>query len=245
MAEVPSLPISRLARAVWVTWPGEDSVETPAFTLRRSRDDSRRSRAASAHRDVSDAEIAQAAEMMAGWGQPAMFWVPSDAPALDAQLARLNYRSHDGAHYYLIEAASLAARPIPPVTTFEIWEPLAIMADIWAEQGTSRARQEVMARAKCPRVSIFGRVDARPAAAAYIGADGEVAMLHALVTLPQHRRKGLGGHVMAQAARWASRQGCRWLGLAVSEGNIAARALYASLGMVAVGSYAYRSRETR
>jgi len=66
-------------------------------------------------------------------------------------------------------------------------------------------------------------------------------MLHALVVDPKHRRKGLAGHMMAQAAIWAARQGCDWLTLAVGAQNTPARALYASLGMRAVGSYHYRS----
>ena len=233
--------IANIAEAIWVTWPGEESIPTPAFTLRRSGDDSRRSRAATANRAVSDTDIAEAAQTMRGWGQPALFWVPSDQPELDAQLERLGYRAHDHSIYYGAPTATLAQHPPPPVTCFEIWEPLAIMADIWNETGTSPGRQEVMARATCPKTAIFGRMDAQPAGAAYVGANDGLALLHALATLPQHRRKGLGAHMMAQAGIWAARQGCDWLALAVGRDNGPACALYASLGMVPVGSYHYRS----
>ncbi|MEO0487725.1 MAG: GNAT family N-acetyltransferase [Pseudomonadota bacterium] len=233
--------IAELGAAVWTTWPGEAVTDTPAFALRRSGDDSRRSRAATANRAVTDTEIAEAAATMRSWGQPAMFWVPSDAPEFEAQLDALGYRGHDHSDYLAGSVPQMAARTPPRVTTFEIWEPLAIMADMWAGHGISHARQQVMHRATCPKTAILGRVDAKPAATAYVGAAGRLAMLHSLVTLPNHRRKGLGAHVMAQAAIWAARQGCDWLTLAVGSDNAAAQALYASLGMEAVGQYHYRT----
>ncbi|MEL7301328.1 MAG: GNAT family N-acetyltransferase [Pseudomonadota bacterium] len=235
----PSLP--EIAAAVWATWPGEAVTATPAFALRRSADDSRRSRAATRNRPVSDAEIADAAETMRGWGQPAMFWVPSDQAEFGAQLAALGYADHDHSVYYGAPVEVLAARTPPRTATFEIWEPLAIMADIWAATGTSHARQEVMARATCAKTAILGRVDNAPGGAAYVGAHGGVAMVHAVGTLPQHRRKGLGAQMMAQAAIWAARQGATWITLAVGAGNATARALYASLGMAPVGEYHYRT----
>ncbi|MEM9436514.1 MAG: GNAT family N-acetyltransferase [Pseudomonadota bacterium] len=238
-----NLSIPDIAATVWATWPGEAVTDSPAFQLRRSSDDSRRSRAATAKRPASDTEVTEAAHMMQSWGQPAMFWVPSDQMELDRQLASLGYKDHDHAVYYAAPATTLAARKPPRVSTFEIWEPLAIMADIWVATGTSAGRQEVMARATCPKTAIFGRVDAQPAGVAYVGALGNLAMVHAVGTLPEHRRKGLGAHMMAQAAIWAERQGCAWITLAVSATNAPARALYASLGMQPVGSYHYRSLE--
>ncbi|MEM1374480.1 MAG: GNAT family N-acetyltransferase [Pseudomonadota bacterium] len=238
-----TLSTREIAEAVWVTWPGEATVDGGAFTLRRSGDDSRRSRAATANRAVSDAEIATAAQTMRSWGQPAMFWVPGDAPDFEAQLSALGCTSHDASWYYVAPVSMLAARTPPRVSTFEIWEPLAIMADIFAATGTSRDRQGVMARAQCPKTTIFGRVDAKPAGVAYVGAHGPLAMVHALGVLPEHRRKGLAAHMMAQTAIWAAGQGCTQIGLAVGQANAAACALYASLGMEAVGHYHYRTKE--
>ncbi|MEM8591291.1 MAG: GNAT family N-acetyltransferase [Pseudomonadota bacterium] len=235
--------ISEIAQAIWVTWPGEATTQTPAFTLRRSGDDSRRSRAATLRRTSTDAEVAEAAATMEGWGQPAMFWVPSNQGDFELQLDALGYKAHDHAIYYIGPAAEMAAQRPPRLSTFEIWEPLAIMADIWAQTGTSRARIDVMRRADCPKTSILGRIDGQPAGAAYVGLHGPLAMVHAVGTLPQHRRKGLGAFMMAQAAIWAERQGATWIGLAVGQANDSARALYASLGMQPVGSYHYRTLE--
>ncbi|MEO1796411.1 MAG: GNAT family N-acetyltransferase [Pseudomonadota bacterium] len=241
MARPPSLP--EIGATVWATWPGKAVTPTPAFDLRRSGDDSRRARAATLNRPATDAEVAEAAATMRSWGQPAMFWVPSDQPELEAQLSRLGYLDHDHSVYYGAPVEVLAARTPPRLSTFEIWEPLAIMADIWAATGTSPARQEVMARATCPKTAILGRVDAQPAGVTYVGAHGATAMVHAVGTLEKHRRKGLGAQMMAQASLWAAGAGCTWITLAVGAGNTAARGLYASLGMTPIGTYHYRSLE--
>lgn len=231
----------QMAEAVWATWPGEAAIAGDAFDLRKSSDDSRRSRAATANRVATDEEIAEAAAAMRGWGQPAMFWVPGDEPDFEAQLETLGYRDHDHSYYYAAPVGPMAERVPPRIATFEIWEPLAIMADIFAATGTSPGRQEVMQRAACPKTAILGRVGDDPAGVAYVGAHDGIAMVHAVGVLPQHRRQGLAAHMMAQAAIWAKGQGCGWVALAVGAGNEGARALYASLGMSAVGSYHYRS----
>ncbi|MCH2076318.1 MAG: GNAT family N-acetyltransferase [Rhodobacteraceae bacterium] len=237
-----TMPTTRqMAEAVWATWPGEAAIPGGAFDLRRSSDDSRRSRAATSNRTATDAEIAEAADTMQSWGQPAMFWVPGDAPAFEAQLDGLGYAGHDSSYYYGAPVGPMAERVPPRIATFEIWEPLAIMADIFTATGTSLSRQEVMARAQCPKTAILGRVGDDPAGVTYVGAHEGIAMVHAVGVLPQHRRQGLAAHMMAQAAIWAERNGCAWVGLAVGAENHGARALYASLGMAPVGSYQYRS----
>ena len=67
-------------------------------------------------------------------------------------------------------------------------------------------------------------------------------MLHALEILPIFRRHGLGRHLLIAAARWAQAQGALDLLLVVARANLAANALYASLGMGIVGQYHYRIR---
>ncbi len=56
-----------------------------------------------------------------------------------------------------------------------------------------------------------------------------------LAVLPAARRRGLGGALLAAAAREAARRGARTLFLEVAEGNAAARALYAAAGFAPVG----------
>jgi GNAT superfamily N-acetyltransferase len=56
------------------------------------------------------------------------------------------------------------------------------------------------------------------------------------------RRAGIGGNLLRRAAVWAGENGAHALGLAVTKANAPARALYASLGMKAVGQYHYRGK---
>ena len=65
-------------------------------------------------------------------------------------------------------------------------------------------------------------------------------MLHALEVLPHQRRKGVGVWMMRQAAYWAADQGAEELVVICTRANTGANALYASLGMRAVGQYHYR-----
>ena len=101
---------------------------------------------------------------------------------------------------YAAPAAALASEPPPPVTTFEVWPPLAIQAEIWAAGGIGPARLAVMERAAGPKTTILGRCADRPAATAYVAVHGTVAMLHALEVADRFRRRGLGRHIMRAAA---------------------------------------------
>ncbi|MGR3435135.1 MAG: GNAT family N-acetyltransferase [Shimia sp.] len=234
--------IAALAEAVRVTWPAEETLTVGPFTIRRASDDSRRTRCATTEGDASDAEIAAASDAMRALGQPVLFYADDRHGALDARLAARGLVAADAAAYYAAPVARLSRTP-PAMTAFEVWPPLAIMAELFAATGTPRPRQAVMARAACPRTAILGRADDRPGGVAYVGAHDGIAVVHALGVVPALRRRGLAGHMMAQAALWAGRQGCSTLGLAVGARNDGAQALYRALGMERVGGYHYRTEE--
>ena len=69
---------------------------------------------------------------------------------------------------------------------------------------------------------------------------GEIAMVHAIETIPAQRRKGAGRMIVQAAARFARDEGAQTLALAVTKANIGANALYQSLGMTVVSEYHYR-----
>ncbi len=169
-----------------------------------------------------------------------LFMIRDSDTALDAALQARGYAIKDPVTLYTCAPASLADRPIPRVTTFCIWEPLQIMADIWAEGGIDAARLRVMHRAAGPKTGILGRIDDQPAAAAFVAIHDGIAMLHALEVRAAHRRKGLAAWVMRQSAIWAADQGARTLSVLVTTANEPANALYASLGMTPAATYHYR-----
>ena len=154
----------------------------------------------------------------------------------------------DARGYALIDPVQLWAAPIdrltdlklPRVTAFAIWEPLAIMREIWEAGGIGTARQRVMERAAPPKIGILGRVSDKAAGAGFCAVHGDIAMVHALEIALEHRKKGLGGWMMRCAALWAADQGATRIAVAATEENAGANALYAALKMEVAGRYHYR-----
>ena len=158
--------------------------------------------------------------------------------ALDTALAARGYHIIDPVVAYACAAGGLAQPP--GMTTFAHWPPLAIARDLWAEGGIGPARLAVMDRVTGPKCAILARQADRPAGVAFVAVSAGVAMLHALEITPARRRQGSAQHIVQAAAGWALTQGAATLSLVVTVANQPARALYASLGMQAVGHYHYR-----
>lgn len=232
--------IGDLYHVIDVTWPAETVTDTAAFRIRRAPGAGGRVNAASLLGDGDPGQGAVDAAVAEIASGPRLFQIRDQDQALDARLAAMGYGIADPVTFYLAPAADLAARDLPRVCAFTLWEPLAIQIDIWERGHIGPARRAVMDRADCPKTSILGRLNDSPAAAAYVGLAGDIAMLHALTVLPHQRQQGMGGHAMTAAARWTVAQGGRWLSLVVAQDNLAGNALYASLGMTPVGSYHYR-----
>ena len=168
----------------------------------------------------------------------ALFLIGAQDAALDMALAGRGYRIVDPVVAYACPAASLG--PPPPMTSFPHWPPLAIARDLWAEGGIGPERVAVMDRAGGPKTAILARQSDRPAGVAFVALSGTTAMLHALEVTPARRRQGSAHHILQAAATWALDHGADTLSLVVTAANLPARALYASLGMQAVGTYHYR-----
>ena len=101
-----------------------------------------------------------------------------------------------------------------------------------------------MDRVAIPKAGLLCRAGDRAAGAGFVALAGDVAMVHAVEVLQEHRRKGAARLTMRAAATWAERTGARWLALAVTARNTPARALYEGLGMMEAARYHYRMRET-
>ncbi|MXQ06579.1 GNAT family N-acetyltransferase [Alphaproteobacteria bacterium GH1-50] len=221
------------------TWPALRMIGDGPWTLREGAGGGQRVSAATARSTVTDADIDRAEAGMRGLGQRPLFMVrPEDGP-LDAWLDTRGYEVVDPVHIYAARTESLA-RDLKPTLAYPVWPPVAAEREIWAEGGIGPARLAIMERATCPRVSILARSGNRPAAAVYVGAEGGLAMLHALETRASERRKGVGRTLVHAAANWARETGAAWLTLAVTRANEAANALYADVGMTVITGYHYR-----
>jgi GNAT superfamily N-acetyltransferase len=212
-----------------------------AWTRRDGQGGGKRVSAATANRAVGVEDVAQAEAAMKQMGQSPLFMIRENDDALDSVLAAQGYAVVDPVVMYSIPVGHLTQTPIPSVTTFCVWEPLAIMAEIWGKGGIGPARLNVMARAK-HKTAIFSRWNEKPAGAAFAAISDDVCMVHAVEILSHQRRQGVGVWMMRQAAFWAQKQGADELAVLCTTANAAANGLYKSLGFHERGHYHYRQK---
>lgn len=231
---------TRLFAAIDGTWPAATTVQAGPWTLREGRGGGKRVSAASARDAWRVEDVAAAEKAMLLMSQTPLFMIRPVDTALDVVLEAQGYAAIDRVTMWVCPIDALTDRRLPPVTAFAIWEPLAIMQEIWADGGIDEARQRIMDRVQGHKTGIFGRVSDQPAGAAFCAIHDGIAMVHALEIRPAHRSKGLGGWMMRAAALWAVRKGARWLAVLCLEDNAAANRLYAALNMQVAGQYHYR-----
>lgn len=221
------------------TWPAASIRELGPWHIRDGQGGGKRVSAATAHAPVTDADIPEAEAAMRALGQTPLFMVRGSDKALDDALAQRGYAVVDPTNGYVIATSALTDQPIPPVTTFAIWEPLAIMAEIWEKGGVGPARLEVMARAK-HKTAILARWNEKPAGTGFVAIHDGIAMVHAVEVLAEQRRQGVGQWIMRAAAFWARENGAETVSLLTTVANTGANRLYQRLGFTPVGGYHYR-----
>lgn len=221
------------------TWPAAETVVLGPITLRRSPGGGQRVQAATlAGNDLPDEDLLRHAEqIMADWGQPALFRIDPRQSRFDAALGQAGYIVND--------KTELRIGPLfDPLSEddgcFSIWPPLAVIEDLWAENGNGSDRLAVMQRATGAHSAILARHDDRPAGIAFVAAAGDTAVVHALAVAPGLRRQGIARRIMSRASAWAEGQGLRQMAALVTEDNDPARHLYDTLGMKRSGGYHYR-----
>ena len=161
---------------------------------------------------------------------------------LAAALAARGYAEEGATTLMAGPVAPLIAKAPPPVSGFPHWPPIALAEDIWLSNGQDPARLAVAARAPHPRAAILLRADDRAAGALLVAVHRDMAALHMVLTLPAQRRRGVGLIGLRHAARFANRNGARWMVLPVESDNAPARALYRRAGLTDVGGYRYWRR---
>ncbi len=160
---------------------------------------------------------------------PPLVMVRQGQDALDASLA--GYAVVDPSVLYTVPVAGLVGAGDAE------WPPSDRSLSLWAASGTGPARIAVMERVAGPKAVLTA-----PDGVAFVAADGDIAMIHAVEVAAHARRRGTGRRLLCAAAAWAQAQGADTLALAVTARNAAARALYANAGMVQATTYHYRER---
>ena len=235
-----TVSMADLQDALSATWPPARQWEQDGWTLRDGGGGGKRVSAAT--RAAPEAQVPVAEAAMREIGQRPLFQVRDGEDNLDRALADRGYEIVDPTVCYACPIDRLTDRPIPRVTAFAIWEPLAIMEEIWAAGGIGPGRLAVMSRAAI-KTGILARWNEKPAGVAFAAVHKDVCMVHAVEILAHQRRQGVAQWIMRKAAFWGAEQGATTLALVTTRANAAANALYgASLGMQAVGQYHYRQK---
>lgn len=234
----PDLP--SLYATIDTTWPAASKVAAGPWLLRQGAGGGKRVSCITAEDGWSPDDLQAAEQAQRMMQQQPLFMIRAGETALDVALDSRGYELIDEVNLWACPIARLTQTPPHRMSAFSLWEPLAVMREIWAKGGIGPARVAVMERAECPKTALFGRVSDKPAGAGYCGIHDGIAMVHALEVLGAHRGKGVGKAMMRRAAIWAEDRGAKWMSVVCLRDNEAANGLYASLGMVLVGQYHYR-----
>lgn len=222
------------------TWPAAKVTRAGPWGIRKGQGGGKRVSAATAEGSVAASDLGAAEAAMRGIGQTPLFMVRQGEDALDHLLAAHGYTIVDPTNGYIAPVATLTDIPIPRVTAFSIWEPLAIMEDIWAAGGIGPARLAVMHRAKV-KTAILARHKDKPAGTAFAAIHDGIAMVHAVEVLAHQRRQGVAQWIMRRAAFWAAENGADQIAVLTTAANGPANALYRGLGFRQVCGYHYRT----
>ncbi len=224
-----SLPDSQaVIDTLEATWPPADVIDLPPFRLRRGEGGGKRVSAASLH-GPKPANITAAEDEMRRLGQTPTFRLTPGEEDFDATL--------EDRGYHVVDPTLLMAMPCSNFISTDAETGMTdAVASLWDTGGVGPERRAVMDRVEEPKAVLNYRKGA-----VFVALGGHGAMFHALHVDAAHRRQGIGRVLTKAAVGWAAQHQVPWISLAVVEANVAAIALYASLGFQPVGRYWYRT----
>ncbi len=235
---------SSIFETIDLTWPAKEFLELPEWKLRKSIKGGKRVSAATAIGKSGIPAIQFVENTLEEWCQDKLFMIKAGENSLDEALKERGYCIVDPTNIWSISAEALSMQQIPPVTAFSIFPPLAIQREIWTANGIDASRIEIMDRVKTPKTTIFGRINAKPAASAFVAVSNKIAMVHALIVDHKFQRQGMGKHVMHKVGVWAHQQRAESVVVLCTKQNQSANNFYKILGMKVIGEYHYRLFKT-
>ena len=235
---------SSIFETIDLTWPAEKFLELRKWKLRKSIKGGKRVSAATAigKSDIRDIQFVE--NTLAEWCQEKLFMIKAGENSLDEALKKRGYYIVDPTNIWSISSEALSMQKIPPVTAFSIFPPLAIQRELWIANDIDASKIEIMDRVKTPKTTIFGRIDAKPAASAFVAIANKMAMVHALIVDHKCQRQGMGKFVMQKVGDWADQLGAKSVVVLCTKKNQSANNFYKSLGMRVIGEYHYRLFKT-
>ena len=235
--------VQQLLSVINTTWPTFSLKHFSGWDIQEGAGGGKRvSSATMAQKELPDIEIAEYA--MQQLGQDKLFMIRDGDHELDQALDAQGYRVIDPSTVYICKNARLVPETFPFAQSYTVWEPLQVMHEIWNAGSIGKNRVAVMYRVQGPKTGLLAREGDTAAGTAFLALDGNIAMVHAVEVLQSFRRKGVARKLMAQAADWAQARGAVYMSVITTNRNVAANALYRSLGMYPVAKYHYRIKES-
>ena len=229
--------------AVRATWPAARTVRVGALDVPLDPAGSRRAISVRPAPGASGAAASGADIAAAEAARPGAIFSTVDGvdDALAPRLAAAGY-APEGASALMAGPVAPLLGDLPRISGFPHWPPVAICEAMWAAHGNGPASLAAAARAPDPKAAILLRSDDRAAGALFVAVSDGLAVLHMVLTLPAHRRRGVGLLGLRHAAAFAAAHGAGHLALPVERANAPAIALYAAAGLRDVGGYRYWRR---
>ena len=248
---VPAAPVDVLAleEVAVAGWPAPDTRWLGRWLLRAAEGFTGRANSVLPLGEPGRPLDAALAEVEAWYGErglPARMVIPTPArEALDAALAARGWTDYN--HVEVLTAdvgVTLAALPehpdLPPVTVEDAPSDDWIGAYHYRGGGPlPQVGRVIMTGSRRPGFAVVRSGGAVLAIGRASVDDGWVGVT-AVEVDPEHRRRGLGGHVMRELLRWAAGHGAESAYLQVARENAAALALYDRLGFARHHRYHYR-----
>lgn len=231
-----------LTTAFEETWPAAEYANVGGFRVGRGLGAGGRVSSARAVANWQFSDIDAVISICRQWSQPALFRVTDDDQPLIESLNAAGFAESNPTLILEAPVSLLTAASPPPISTFELWPPMAIQREIWAEGKIGRARQAVIDRVKVPRRAILGRSKDRAAGAAFAAVSHGIVMVHCIEVKPAFRRQLVAERMLQTAAHWGQSCGANRVALAVSQANQPAVALYDKLGLKTSARYGYYMR---
>ena len=171
---------ARLLRALDATWTAAEYADVNGWTVRRGDGGGNRVSSASGAGDID-----QALAALAQWDQVPLFQLSPEQRELDEELVSRGFRLHEPVVFYAGPAQHLIGEQSHMAAAYRCHCRPAIMEEIWAAGGIGAARLAIMDRVNGPKQLLLSRAGDRPAGAAFVAIDEDVAMIHAIEVLPQ------------------------------------------------------------